>query len=57
MIISCANCSKKFNIDEKKVAPDLSWRQKSISERLAYSLVQGINKYIIEDNNSIAPNN
>ena len=43
------NIAKKFNIDEKKVAPDLSWRQKSISERLAYSLVQGINKYIIED--------
>ncbi len=28
---------------------DLSWREKSVSERLSYSLVKGINQYIIED--------
>lgn len=28
---------------------DLSWREKSASERLSYALVKGINQYIIED--------
>jgi 5-methyltetrahydrofolate--homocysteine methyltransferase len=28
---------------------DLSWREKPIAERLSYSLVKGINTYIIED--------
>jgi len=28
---------------------DLSWREKPIAERLAYSLVKGINTYIVED--------
>ena len=28
---------------------DLSWREKSVSERLSYALVNGINQYIIED--------
>lgn len=30
-------------------AEDLSWREKSVSERLSYALVKGITKYIIED--------
>lgn len=28
---------------------DLSWREKSVSERLSYALVNGINQYIVED--------
>jgi 5-methyltetrahydrofolate--homocysteine methyltransferase len=28
---------------------DLSWREKSVCERLSYSLVKGINQYIVED--------
>ncbi|WP_440993298.1 methionine synthase [Cysteiniphilum litorale] len=28
---------------------DLSWRKQSVSERLSYALVKGINQYIIED--------
>lgn len=28
---------------------DLSWREKSVNERLSYALVKGINQYIIED--------
>ncbi|TAK72693.1 MAG: methionine synthase [Gammaproteobacteria bacterium] len=28
---------------------DLSWRQKSVSERLSYALVNGISQYIVED--------
>lgn len=28
---------------------DLSWREKPVSERLSYALVNGINQYIIED--------
>lgn len=28
---------------------DLSWREKPVTERLAYALVNGINQYIIED--------
>ena len=43
------NISEKFNRGEKKPLLDLSWREKLINDRLAYSLVQGINKYIIED--------
>ena len=30
----------------KKVAP---WREKSVEERLKYSLVKGINEFIISD--------
>src|SRR3990167_5766185 len=33
----------------KTKAEDLSWREKPVSERLSYSLVKGINQYIIED--------
>ncbi len=33
----------------KKDSEDLSWREKSISERLSYALVKGIHQYIIED--------
>ena len=43
------NISEKFNRGEKKPLLDLAWREKLIHDRLAYSLVQGINKYIIED--------
>jgi 5-methyltetrahydrofolate--homocysteine methyltransferase len=41
--------AEKFSVGEKKAGPDLSWREQSVYERLSYSLVQGINKYIIED--------
>jgi 5-methyltetrahydrofolate--homocysteine methyltransferase len=41
--------AEKFNVGEKRAEPDLLWRKKLVCERLAYSLVQGINKYIIED--------
>jgi len=33
----------------KSKTEDLSWREKSVSERLTYSLVNGINSFIIED--------
>jgi 5-methyltetrahydrofolate--homocysteine methyltransferase len=33
----------------KTAADDLSWREAPVEERLAYSLVKGINKFIIED--------
>ncbi len=33
----------------KKIVEDLSWRQKSVEERLSYSLVKGIVDYIEED--------
>lgn len=41
--------ANKFNLDEKNSLSELSWRDKPICERLSYSLVQGINKYIIQD--------
>ena len=34
---------------EKNKAEDLSWREKSIEERLTYSLVKGISTFIVED--------
>ncbi|MDC0464014.1 methionine synthase [Pseudomonadales bacterium] len=33
----------------KAQAEDLSWRENDVNERLAYSLVKGINQYIVED--------
>lgn len=33
----------------KAKAEDLSWREKPIKERLSYSLIKGLNTYIIED--------
>ena len=33
----------------KAQAEDLSWRENNVNERLAYSLVKGINQYILED--------
>lgn len=33
----------------KTSTEDLSWREKSVSERLTYALVKGINQYIVED--------
>ncbi|MDC1328536.1 methionine synthase [Pseudomonadales bacterium] len=33
----------------KAQAEDLSWRENDVNERLAYSLVKGINQYILED--------
>ena len=33
----------------KAQAEDLSWREDNVNERLAYSLVKGINQYILED--------
>ena len=41
--------ANKFNLGEKKSLPELSWRKKPVYDRLAYSLVEGINKFIIED--------
>lgn len=34
---------------DKVKVEDLSWRENSVSERLSYALVKGINQYIIED--------
>ena len=34
---------------DKTKTEDLSWREKTISERLSYALVKGINQYIVED--------
>lgn len=33
----------------KAQAEDLSWRENNVNERLAYSLVKGVNQYILED--------
>ncbi|MDR3490766.1 MAG: methionine synthase [Gammaproteobacteria bacterium] len=33
----------------KSSTEDLSWREKPIAERLSYSLIKGINTYIVED--------
>ena len=33
----------------KAQAEDLSWRENDVNERLAYSLVKGVNQYIVED--------
>ena len=33
----------------KAQAEDLSWRENDVDERLAYSLIKGINQYIVED--------
>ncbi len=36
---------KKGEVKQK----DLSWREKPVNERLSYSLVHGVNEYIVED--------
>ncbi len=37
-------------VGEKRVSKeDLSWREKSVEERLAHALVKGINDYVVED--------
>lgn len=33
----------------KSQAEDLSWREKTVTERLSYALVKGIHQYIVED--------
>lgn len=38
-----------FKSQTKISQEDLSWRDKSITERLTYALVKGLNQYIIED--------
>ena len=40
---------KDQNEGRKSEGPDLSWRQKSVSERLSYALVKGIGDYAEED--------
>ena len=37
----------------KKLVKDLSWREKSVEERLAHSLVKGITEFIIEDTEEV----
>ena len=39
----------RFNVGSVKKEEDLKWRDKSIADRLSYSLVNGINSYIVED--------
>ncbi|MEX2468873.1 MAG: methionine synthase, partial [Pseudohongiellaceae bacterium] len=34
---------------EKQKTEDLSWREKPVEKRLAYALVKGINRFIVED--------
>ncbi|MBT6585890.1 MAG: methionine synthase, partial [Gammaproteobacteria bacterium] len=42
--------ASRFEGGEKKASKeDLTWREKSARERLAYALVKGINQYIIDD--------
>ncbi|NQW00727.1 MAG: methionine synthase [Rhodospirillales bacterium] len=35
--------------EKRESREDLSWRQKSVAERLAHALVKGINDYVVED--------
>ncbi len=39
----------RFKGDGRKQEKDEAWREKSVAERLKYSLVKGIDKYVIED--------
>ena len=45
-LLEVADTAKGQSIAKQE---DLSWREKSFSERLSHSLVKGINTYIIED--------
>ncbi len=39
----------KYKGDGKKQEKDEAWREKPVAERLKYSLVKGIDKYVVED--------
>ena len=41
--------SEFLKSNSKQEEKDLSWRDTNVSERISYALVNGINKYIVED--------
>ncbi|MBK2124044.1 methionine synthase [Fangia hongkongensis] len=41
--------AESISSDVKSKKQDLSWREKPIEDRLSYSLVKGVNHYIVED--------
>lgn len=41
--------ANSFKSQTKNRIEDLSWREKSVSERLSHALVSGINQYIVDD--------
>ncbi len=43
------DAASKFKGDGKKEEKDEAWREKPVAERLKYSLVKGIDKYVVED--------
>ncbi len=45
-LLEVADSAKGQALTKKE---DLSWREKEVCERLSYSLVKGINQYIVED--------
>jgi len=48
-LLEYAERIKDLNENRKSEGPDLSWREKPVSERLTYSLVKGIGDYAEED--------
>ncbi|MEN1728441.1 MAG: methionine synthase [Pseudomonadota bacterium] len=43
------DAAARFKGDGQKQEKDEAWREKSVAERLQYSLVKGIDKFVIED--------
>jgi 5-methyltetrahydrofolate--homocysteine methyltransferase len=43
------DAASKFEGDGKREEKDEAWREKPVAERLKYSLVKGIDKYVVED--------
>ncbi len=43
------DAASKFKGDGKKEEKDEAWREKPVAERLKYSLVKGIDKFVVED--------
>jgi len=43
------DAADRFKGDGRKQEKDEAWREKAVAERLKYSLVKGIDKYVIED--------
>ncbi|KAJ3607418.1 hypothetical protein NHX12_024469, partial [Muraenolepis orangiensis] len=41
--------AQNYAAGEKKVIPTEEWRDRTVEERLAYALVKGIEKYVVED--------
>jgi 5-methyltetrahydrofolate--homocysteine methyltransferase len=41
--------AESYSAEKKVSREDLSWREGSVSERLAHALVRGINTYVVED--------